>query len=214
MQLWADKIGADFHVIRDRIFPDWPCPYEKLQMYRIAQEQENDWNIFFDADCMVHSALPDITCQIPPDTVANKACDPASIRFASDRFFRRDGRNIGTAGWCIAVPASCIEFWKPIEDLTYEEVLARCCPTPAEASAVGMKPSHLIDDFVMSRNLAMYGLKYTTLTEVFGRMGVDANQYFHHDYFIPLADRLPGMRLMLNEWNINDSLIQKYRLVK
>ena len=56
---WADKIGADFHVIEERKFPDWPIVYEKLQIYELGQG--NDWNIFADADTLVHPEMFDVT---------------------------------------------------------------------------------------------------------------------------------------------------------
>ena len=36
MQAYARKIGADFHVIRERKFPAWPVVYEKLQVHELA----------------------------------------------------------------------------------------------------------------------------------------------------------------------------------
>ena len=96
MKKYADNIGADFHVIRERRFPGWPAVYEKLQIHRLAQEMGNDWNIFFDADTMVHPELPDITEHLSLNHVANYQSDSAGVRWKYDRVFRRDGRNIGT----------------------------------------------------------------------------------------------------------------------
>src|SRR5271168_5376308 len=48
LQAYARKIGADFHVIRDRKFPDWPVVYEKLQIHVLGKEHGDDWNIYID----------------------------------------------------------------------------------------------------------------------------------------------------------------------
>ena len=41
MKHYAAKIGADFHIIKERKFPDWPPVYEKMQIYQLAQEMKN-----------------------------------------------------------------------------------------------------------------------------------------------------------------------------
>src|SRR4030042_4413675 len=72
---YAKKIGADFYEIRERKFPDFPPVYEKLQIYQLAQEMGNDWNIYIDSDALVHPDLIDATLLIPRDTVAHYGKD-------------------------------------------------------------------------------------------------------------------------------------------
>ena len=38
MKGWCAKIGADFHVITERKFSEWPITYEKFQIYELAKE--------------------------------------------------------------------------------------------------------------------------------------------------------------------------------
>lgn len=45
IEAYAEKIGADFHIISERKFPEWPVTYEKLQIFELAREMGNDWNI-------------------------------------------------------------------------------------------------------------------------------------------------------------------------
>lgn len=99
LEHYAKRIGADFHVITERRFPGFPPVYEKLQIYRLAQEQANDWNIFFDSDALVHPDTIDFTQHLGKDTVAHNGSDMAAIRWTYDRFFLRDGRNIGSGNW-------------------------------------------------------------------------------------------------------------------
>src|SRR5512141_1373958 len=88
---WARRIGASFHVIDERRFPEWPVVYEKLQVYALAQQMANDWNIFIDSDALVHPDAPDFTRLLSKDTVAHYGADMAAIRWTYDRFFQRDG---------------------------------------------------------------------------------------------------------------------------
>jgi hypothetical protein len=61
IQAYARKIGADFQVIRERKFPDWPVVYEKLQIHELGQRDSNDWNIYIDSDTLINPEMFDIT---------------------------------------------------------------------------------------------------------------------------------------------------------
>jgi hypothetical protein len=55
IKAYCNKIDADFYVISERKFPEWKSvTYEKCQIYQLAKDMENDWNIFIDADAVVH----------------------------------------------------------------------------------------------------------------------------------------------------------------
>jgi len=199
MKKYADNIGADFHVIRERRFPGWPAVYEKLQIHRLAQEMGNDWNIFFDADTMVHPELPDITEHLSLNHVANYQSDSAGVRWKYDRVFRRDGRNIGTCGWLSVASYQCIELWKPVDDMTPEEVMARVKPTVGEAEA-GLRPDHYVDDYVMSRNVAMYGLKYTSIAHILRSLDLGNLSFFVHTYKVSEDAKLDLFIETLRGW--------------
>jgi hypothetical protein len=231
MRYWARKIGAEFRVVKTRRWPGWPIPYEKLQLYYLSQEMKNDWNIFFDADALVHPELLDFTNFLPRDTVANNGSDVSAVRHVHDKYFLRDGRNIGTCGWCIVASDWTTDIWHPLEDMTMEEALARCVPTVGEASPVAVvvdaagrpvlgedgrpltaaKPvidrEHLLDDFVMSRNVARYGLKYTTLGELWKKIGLPDCNVFWHKYTISVEQKAREMREVLESWNVPDYLM-------
>lgn len=182
---WANKIGADFHEITERKFPHLPPPCEKLQIYRLAQEMENDYNIYIDADAFVHPEAPDFTLLLDKDTVMHHGKDMAAIRWKYDRYFLRDGRHIGSANWFTIASDWCIELWKPIDDLSVEEILANINPTPKELIS-GVDAPHLIDDYTLSRNIAKYGFKTTTVLEKHPLIGLTQMQcFFWHEYQIP-----------------------------
>ncbi len=165
MKRYADKIGADFYTIKERKFPGFPSVYEKLQIYELAQKMENDWNIYIDSDALVHPDMMDVTNHLPKDTVLHNGVDLASNRWKYDRYFMRDGRNIGSCNWFTIASDWCVELWKPLDDLTFEEAIANISPIVNELNTV-ITAEHLIDDYALSRNIAKYGLKFNTFTNL------------------------------------------------
>jgi len=199
MRKYAENIGAGFFVICERRFPDWPPAYEKLQIYRIAQEMGNDWNIFFDADTMVHPELPDLTQHLPLNTVAHYQCDSAGVRWKYDRVFSRDGRNIGSCNWLAMASYQCIELWKPLEDITPQEAASRIKPTVGEIAG-GTTPEHLIDDYALSRNIALYGLKYMSIAHILRALDLGNLSFFVHAYNISEDSKIDLIIQTLRGW--------------
>lgn len=201
IEKYAKRIGADIFIIKDRKFPAWDLDYEKLQIYELAQKMENDWNIYIDSDALLHPELPDFTELIPMDTVAHKAVDVANIRWKYDRFFLRDGRNIGSCNWLTVASSWCIELWKPLDDLTPEEAVSRIYPIVKERKA-DIKASHLISDFTLSRNIAKYGLKVTTLNDIWTKLGIPKANFFCHPFPATLKEKISAAKKAIGEWGI------------
>jgi hypothetical protein len=201
LKLYADKIGADFHVIKERKFPDWNIRYEKMQIYQLAQDMQNDWNVYIDADALIHPEMPDVTNLIGKDTVAHMGSDMAAIRWKFDRFFMRDGRNISSCNWFTVASDRCIELWEPQTDITQADATASCFPTVNELNTV-FKPEMLVDDYVLSRNIAKYGLKFTTFTKRFKDIGLGDSWFAWHQYTIPADQKLLEMKNIIQQWRL------------
>lgn len=202
LRLYAEKIGADFVEIKERKFPTWPVVCEKMQIYELARVGGYEWNIYFDSDCLLHPEAPDWTEHLPRDTVAQNGHDFSSIRHAHDEYFWRDGRNIGTCGWLTIASSWCLDLWHPCDDLTPEEVTRRCYLTVNEANSGVMDRSHLADDFIMSRNVARYGLKYTTLRELNAKLFPEGCDFFFHAYTIPEEEKVQQLKETLDRWHM------------
>jgi hypothetical protein len=199
---YAQKIKAEFRIIKDRKFPGWPPVYEKLQIYRLAQEMGNDWNIFIDADALVRPPMmPDLTSVLNKRTVLHNGSDHAPIRWAYDRFFLRDGRHIGSCNWFAMASDWNIELWEPLSDLTLEEAAARISLTPNELACGFMKPEHLIDDFTLSRNIAKYKMEFTTFIDIQKQLGgmIDC---LWHIYAVPEELKIIEIRKQLKKWGM------------
>jgi hypothetical protein len=201
LKYYAEKIGADFFVISERKFPDYPPVYEKLQIYDYGREMENDWNIFIDADALVHPETVDFTELIKKDTVMHHGADMASIRWKYDNYFRRDGRNIGSCNWFTIASDWCIDLWKPISDLSYQEIVSNISPTVEESNTV-VKASHLIDDYTLSRNIAKYGFKFTTVLELLKQHGMTQANFFFHLYTIPINQKIVEIKNTIALWKL------------
>ena len=201
LKRYAKKIDADFYIISERKFPDYPPVYEKLQIYKLAQEMENDWNIYIDSDALVHPDFFDITNHLQKDTVAHNGVDMAGNRWKYDRFFRRDGRHLSSCNWFSIASDWCIDLWKPLDDLTLEEATENITPIVSEVVSGLIPAGHLIDDYVLSRNIAKFGLKFTTINQIVKDTG-DTGNYLWHQYLLSSEDKIMQMKEILNIWKI------------
>jgi hypothetical protein len=203
IQRYADKIGANLHTITERKFPEFPPVYEKLQIYELAQQMENDWNIYIDSDALIHPECIDYTAQIPKSVILHNAFDMAAIRWRYDRFFLRDGRNIGSANWFAVASDWCIELWKPLDDLNYEQALKNIDTSVVEMNSNVVVPSHLIDDYVLSRNIAKYGLKAKSVHSLMLDLGFGKDEgFFWHQYIMNNESKVKNMINVLEQWQV------------
>src|SRR5882672_8362849 len=117
---YANKIGADFHIIKTRKYPEYPAVYEKMQIYDLGREMQNDWNIYIDSDALVHPDMFDVTEFLSKDTVCHNGTDMANNRWRYDRYFQRDKRHIGSCNWFTIASDWCLDLWHPL-DIAYKE---------------------------------------------------------------------------------------------
>jgi len=200
IERYAKKIQAEIYIIKERRFPEWDLDYEKLQIYRLAQEMGNDWNIYVDSDALVHPDLPDVTELIPMDTVAHNGNDFAPIRWRYDNYFRRDGRHIGSGNWFAVGSSWCLDLWRPLDDLTPEEAIANITVTAEEARA-SIQASHLVSDYALSRNIARFGLKFTHLGKIW-KQYEQVGEFFYHQYTMGLDEKLSSLKDTLTRWKL------------
>jgi hypothetical protein len=96
--------------------------------------------------------------------------------------------------------AWCVDLWHPIDDLTMAEAVANITPT-VEENNTHVKAEHLVSDYALSRNIARYGLKFTTLTALWPRLGIAPN-FFWHVYTLPVEEKLIEMKKIIKAWGI------------
>lgn len=193
MKRYADKIGAEFHVITDRRFPDAPPTYEKFQIYELAREHKNDWSIFFDADVLIHPDLLDVTSRTPKDTVVVIGTGCSACWYRLNEFSLRDGRYASTGNWFSAVSDWCLDYWHPL-DIPLETAVKDIFISANDVKR-GTTPRHMIDEYTATRNIARYGLKYFKLIDL------DSASFspllMHHYVGIPTPEKVAKFRATL-----------------
>jgi hypothetical protein len=200
MKHYAEKIGANLHVIDSRKFPEFPGRYEKLQIYTLAREHQNDWNIYFDSDALIHPDMIDMTTYLNKGTVIHNGRDVIGNRYREDCYTMRAGVNFSSCNWFAIASDWCLDLWHPLEDMTIEEACANIFPTVQE-TLQGVKPIDLIDDYVLTRNIARYGLKFTTAIEILReKCGYETNFMMHHLYAISADEKVKSLKQCLTNW--------------
>jgi hypothetical protein len=199
LQAFATKCNADFYQITERKFPEWPVTFEKLQIFELAQRMGNEWSIYLDGDALVHPDTFDPTEHLSKDTVLHNGRDMAGNRFQYDRFFRRDGRHIGSGNWFTVASDWCVDLWEPPRDLTPAQAVAQIQPQTFE-QVRGITPDHLVDDYVLSRNIAKYGLKFKTYSDLINDLHLNGAEYFWHQYTMPTEVKIRELKQVLTRW--------------
>ena len=210
LKYYADKIGADICVIDQRRSPAWPVTYEKFQILDLARERYDDWSIYVDGDALIHPETPDYTELVGRDTIIHHGHDFAGIRWRQDDYFRRDGRRWSTCNWFTLASSWCLDIWQPLTDLTLEQALANIYPTPHELDC-GLTPPHFIDEYVMSRNIARYGIKTDTVMEVNKRLGMANAPFFFHQYTFRTAEKVSMLRNIIDKIDHIPEVVGIYR---
>ncbi len=200
LEYFADRIEANLHVITERKYPDWPPVYEKMQIFDLAKQFDSDWNFYLDSDALIHPDMPNFLEFLPFNTVAHNGNDPATSRWTFDEYFRRDARNISSCNWCTIASRWCVDLWHPL-DISFEEALSRIKPIVCELDTI-ITPEHLIDDYTLSRNIARFGLKFTTVQYLMKQMGYGDNCYFFHQYTITVPEKLAKFKEILPKWKV------------
>lgn len=169
IKYYADRIGADLNVITKRKFPEWHIHYEKVQVYEDGKYA--DANFLVDADIMIHPQFPDFTQISPPHHISFNDNYFASDKFILNDYFLRDGRNVGIASNALISYKSTHDVWEPLSI------------TPEEGRKITIVREGDIDEYLLSHNMAKYGLKYTGITwepwqrEYFQHLGTGDKQY-------------------------------------
>lgn len=65
LQHYARRIGADFHIIQTRLWPDRHVFFEKFQIWRLL-EFAYERAVYFDADILIRGDAPNIFDYVPP----------------------------------------------------------------------------------------------------------------------------------------------------
>lgn len=155
LERYALNIGADFIKIQDRRY-DYHPAYEKLQVYEISADY--DKTILIDADIILHPRLPDLTRQVEMHQVGIWMTYPIITDtldlwdISEDVDFQRHGGNFGVVGAMVCCTQWTRDIFKPLDGEFDIKSIQDSLYRPA-----------IIDEYVMSKNLARYNLKVAPL---------------------------------------------------
>lgn len=169
---YAKKIGAKVKYVTERKFLEFPVTYEKFQLYELSKANNDDWSIFIDADCYVCNDFPDIVEMIPTNCVLLAKGGFGGTRFKYNDYMRRYDQHLDVGSWFFAFNKICRDLIKPIHfqsgELSVNDCVNEIFPLSEELNGVvKVEPQHLIDDYLLARNIAKYGLKVKYLCEIF-----------------------------------------------
>jgi len=191
MQSYANKIDADFKIITERKFKDQPINIEKFQLYDLSKDY--DWTMFIDADAIIHPNCPDVTEVYNKDVVIFNGYDLYPLRFKPNNYTRRDKRNIGACTWFSVFSDWTRHLWKPYENpINYVDQINLI----HKEINFGYFPEHILDDYLVSRNIAKYGLKVkTVLNDMFASYPKDKYPlFFIHEYCISQEEKIEYLK--------------------
>lgn len=170
---YSKKIGAEFQVIREPYDPRYPIS-GKFALYEIASNF--DWIIFIDIDAIIHPNCPDFTIYLNKDTVLFSGFDPSPCRFRPSDYQLRDGRFLGASTFFTVFSDWTRDLWNPELLQDSERLLRTITPMSFEKFK---KPETLLDDCIVSHNIARYGLKATTIPDLANKYKFPPNSLFH-----------------------------------
>jgi hypothetical protein len=216
MQNYARKIGAELVIITERKRPEWPVTIEKFQVAELAKARGDDWSMFIDADCLISPEFFDPTVHMNKAEVAHNGKDFNGMRWKMDPYLMRDGRWIGSCTWFVIASDWTVEDLWQLPTLTPDEVFGkfdehgnvlvqpRINVTIQEYNGGACHREHLIDDYTLSRNIARFGLKFTTLLDICQKAGFrdpqgnGYNPFLWHIYSVTEEEKLSRMLTMLS----------------
>ena len=198
---WAAKCGAEFRVIDTPLFKMPSITYEKFQLYEVSKGY--DWTTFLDADTLIHPDAPDWCEMLHKDTVCFHGTDLSLNRFRASDYVRRSHSLNGACTWFTIFSDWCRDMWHPMTETTWDECMANITPICMETASGCCTKEHLIDDYLVTQNIARYGLKTTTVGDLLRSVGRGNEQYMHHLYACSSEKKLAEtIRVITEVWKI------------
>ncbi len=215
IKYWAWKMGAEFVIIDKPKRPNFVdergkhvAIIEKFQVWDMAEERHDEWSIFLDSDALVHPNMFDITEFLAKSEVMHFGLDMANQRWRFNNYHRRDGRNIGSCTWFCVCSDWTRDLWNPeLIPETAVEVADNISITAEEAASGVKTRESLADDFLLSQNIARFGLKFKHWAMIMQQVGWPPQGpspgYFWHQYLIREEQKVVEMKkVMRDQWKL------------
>jgi hypothetical protein len=182
MREYAKNIGADFHIITERKFPDFPLMLEEFQMYEFSQTY--DWIIFLDGDCLINSKGIDLTTLVEKDRVLIAKYNPPTHHFHPENIkgqynlqyyapffflvFHKNSRD------CVRPYSNPYDYYEHIDLNSTHPEMKTYMKIRTHLTEKEIKDT-LIDEFLLTLNLHRYNIKTASLQEDFPELNMIAH---------------------------------------
>jgi hypothetical protein len=182
MQKYAKNIGADFHIITERKFPDFDINLEKFQLYDICLDY--NWTIFLDADCLINPKGTDLTKLVENDRIIISSYNNPKHHFYPENIEEQYNLNYYAPFFFLVFHKNSKNCVKP-----YENALDYCKYINIESqnkeflnylsskniSKNLISSSWFLDEFLFTLNLHRYNIKTASLREDFPELNIIAH---------------------------------------
>ncbi len=179
MKEYAKNIGADFHIITERKFPDLDINLEKFQLYDICLDY--DWTIFLDADCLINLKGIDLTKLVENGRIIISSYNNPKHHFYPENIegqynlnyyapffflvFHKNSRD------CVRPYSNPLDYCKYINiESQNKEFLEYFSSKNMNKSIVSS--SWFLDEFLLTLNLHRYNIKTASLQEDFPELNI------------------------------------------
>jgi hypothetical protein len=179
MEQYAKNIGADFHIITERKFPNSPLRLEEFQMYEFSQTY--DWIIFLDADCLINPKGVDLTKLVEEDRVIIAKYNSPTHHFHQENIekkyifkyyatffflvFNKNSRN------CVKPHENPYDYYEYINLNSTHPEMKNYMKIRTDLTEREIKDT-LIDEFLLTLNLHRYNIKTASLVQDFPKLNI------------------------------------------
>lgn len=182
MKKYAENIGADFHIIKERKFSKFPLMLEEFQMYEFTNTY--DWIIFLDADCLINPKGVDLTTLVEENTVLIAKYNSPTHHFYSDKIEKKYNLNYYAPFFFLVFHKNSRDCVKPFKNpYDYYEYINLTSVHPEMKTYMKIRThltekeikDTLIDEFLLTVNLHKYNIKTASLQEDFPKLNIIAH---------------------------------------
>lgn len=182
MKEYAKNIDADFHIITERKFSDFPLMLEEFQMYEFSKTY--DWIIFLDADCLINPKGVDLTSLVEEDRVLIAKYNSPTHHFHPDNIEEKYNLQYYAPFFFLVFHKNSRECVKPyLNPYDYYDYINLDSSHPEMENYMNIRTNltenevkdTLIDEFLLTLNLHRYNIKTASLQEDFPELNIIAH---------------------------------------
>ena len=182
---YAARVGSELRFISERKFPSFPPNYERMQVFESGRDFA--WNMVVDAGVLVGPLVSDFTKRVDRRQVGLclQAHTPSLFSVSENKYFIRDGRDLGLVEACIVTSSLTHDLWEPLSGGPSEWI-----------SSVKSENPILLSELCLSLNAAKYRF------DVLNPFGIPSQLYRLEQRSKTTAELLQEGREVLSSWGL------------